>query len=71
MPGKVKDEIVKKASEDPPEQENERKLEEIAEELKTICSKNNLPDLSDNSESLLTYTLFSNTAVNFFKERNF
>ena len=71
LPGKVKDEIVKKASEDPPEQENERKLEEIAEELKTICSKNNLPDLSNNSESLLTYTLFSNTAVNFFKERNF
>ena len=71
LPGKVKDEIVKKASEDPPEQENERKLEEIAEELKTICSKNNLPDLSDNTESLLTYTLFSNTAVNFFKERNF
>ena len=71
LPGKVKEEIVKKASEDPPEQEDERKLEEIAEELKTICSKNTLPDLSDNTESLLTYTLFSNTAVNFFKERNF
>jgi oxaloacetate decarboxylase alpha subunit len=71
LPGKVKEEIVKKALEDPPEQEDERKLEEIAEELKTICSKNNLPDLSDNTESLLTYTLFSNTAVNFFKERNF
>ena len=71
LPGKVKEEIVKKASEDPPEQENERKLEEIAEELKIICNKNNLPDLSDNTESLLTYTLFSNTAVNFFKERNF
>ena len=71
LPGKVKDVIVKKASEDPPEQEKERKLEEIAEELKTICNKNNLPDLSDNTESLLTYTLFSNTAVNFFKERNF
>ena len=71
LPGKVKEEIVKKASEDPPEQEDERKLEEIAEELKTICSKNNLPDLSDNTESLLTYTLFSNTALNFFKERNF
>ena len=71
LPGKVKEEIVKKASEDLPEQEDERKLEEIAEELKTICSKNNLPDLSDNTESLLTYTLFSNTAVNFFKERNF
>jgi len=71
LPGKVKEEIVKKASEDPPEQESEMNLKEIAEELKTICSKNNLPDLSDNTESLLTYTLFSNTAVNFFKERNF
>ena len=71
LPGKVKEEIVKKALEDPPEQEDERKLDEIAEELKTICSKYNLPDLSDNTESLLTYTLFSNTAVNFFKERNF
>ena len=71
LPGKVKEEIVKKASEDPPEQESEKNLKEIAEELKTICSKNNLPDLSDNTESLLTYTLFSNTAVNFFKERNF
>ncbi|SUZ54196.1 uncharacterized protein METZ01_LOCUS7050 [marine metagenome] len=71
LPGKVKEEIVKKASEDPPEQESEMNLKEIAEELKTICSKNNLPDLSGNTESLLTYTLFSNTAVNFFKERNF
>ena len=62
---------IKKASEDPPEQENEMKLDEIAEELKIICSKNHLPDLSENIESLLTYTLFSNIAVNFFKERNF
>ena len=43
----------------------------IAEELKIICRDNDLPDLSANTESLLTYTLFSNTAVNFFKERNF
>ena len=71
LPGKVKDEIVKKASEDPPEQDNEMKLKEIAEELKIICGENNLPNLSDNVESLLTYTLFSNIAVNFFKERNF
>ena len=71
LPGKIKEAIIKKASEDPPEQENEMKLDEIAEELKIICSKNDLPDLSENPESLLTYTLFSNTAVNFFKERNF
>ena len=71
LPGKVKEEIVKKASEDPPEKENEMKLKEIAEELKIICGENNLPNLSDNVESLLTYTLFSNIAVNFFKERNF
>ena len=71
LPGKVKEEIVKKASENPPEQESEMRLEEIAQELKIICRDNDLPDLSDNTESLLTYTLFSNTAVNFFKERNF
>ena len=71
LPGKIKEAIIKKASEDPPEQENEMKLNEIAKELKIICSKNDLPDLSENTESLLTYTLFSNTAVNFFKERNF
>ncbi len=71
LPGKIKEAIIKKASEDPPEQENQMKLDEIAEELKIICSKNDLPDLSENIESLLTYTLFSNIAVNFFKERNF
>ena len=71
LPGKIKEAIIKKASEDPPEQENEMKLDEIAKELKIICSKNDLPDLSENTESLLTYTLFSNIAVNFFKERNF
>ena len=71
LPGRIKEAIIKKASEDPPEQENEMKLDEIAKELKIICSKNDLPDLSENTESLLTYTLFSNIAVNFFKERNF
>ena len=71
LPGKVKEEIVKKASENPPEQESEMRLEEIAQELKIICRDNDLPDLSDNTESLLTYTLFSNTAVKFFKDRNF
>ncbi len=71
LPGKVKEEIVKKASENPPEQESEMRLEEIAHELKIICRDNDLPDLSDNTESLLTYTLFSNTAVKFFKDRNF
>ena len=56
--GWTKEAIIKKASEDPPEQENQMKLDEIAEELKIICSKNDLPDLSENTESLLTYTLF-------------
>ena len=71
LPGKVKEEIIKKASIDPPEHEKEMKLEEVAEELKIICSENDLPDLSCNDESLLTYTLFSNVAVKFFKDRNF
>ena len=71
LPGIVKEEIVNKASENPPEEENDMKLKEVAQELKVICRDNDLPDLSDNTESLLTYTLFSNIAVKFFKDRNF
>ena len=59
LPGRIKEAIIKKASEDPPEEETTKTLDEIAEEFKTICSENDLPDLSENQESLLTYTLFS------------
>ena len=71
LPGKINLEILKMASEDPPEEETEKNINELKGEFKTLCQENKLPDLSSNVESLLTYILFSNIAVNFFKERSF
>ena len=71
LPGNIGEEIVKMASEDPPEKELEKTLNETEKEFKNICTENDLPDLSSNTESLLTYALFSNIAVKFFKERDF
>ena len=71
LPGNIEEEIIKIASEDPPEKELEKTLNETEKEFKNICNENDLPDLSGNTESLLTYALFSNIAVKFFKERDF
>ena len=71
LPGNIEEKIIKIASEDPPEKELEKTLNETEKEFKNICNENDLPDLSGNTESLLTYALFSNTAVKFFKERDF
>ncbi len=71
LPGKVKKEILEMASSDRPEEEEEKDVDELKNEFQSICNDNNLPDLSDNLESLLTYILFSNIAVTFFKGRSF
>jgi len=71
LPGKINSEIFKKASDDPPEKENEKNTSEMEEEFKDLCQENDLPDLSSNIENLLTYILFPNIAFNFFKERDF
>ena len=39
----------------------------MKEELKKLCIENNLDDLSENTEMLLTYIIFPNIAVRFFK----
>ena len=71
LPLIINSEILKNASEDPPEKEKEKNISELETEFKDLCQENNLPDLSSNVESLLTYILFPNIAFNFFKERNF
>ncbi len=71
LPGKINGEILKKASDDPPEKENEKNTSELKGEFKDLCQKNDLPDLSSTAENLLTYILFPNIAFNFFKERSF
>ena len=39
----------------------------MSEELKNLCAENGLPDLSKNIEMVLTYILFPNIALTFFK----
>jgi len=71
LPGKVNSEILSEASSVPPDEEVQKSLEEMELELKKICNEKNLPDLSKNTECLLTYILFPNIAISFFEERDF
>ena len=71
LPGTIKKEILDKASNSPPEDEIEKNIREIKEEFKSLCQESDLPDLSEDLESLLTYILFPNIAITFFKGRNF
>ena len=71
LPGTINKEILDKASNSPPEEEIEKNIREIKEEFKSLCQESDLPDLSEDLESLLTYILFPNIALIFFKGRNF
>jgi len=46
-------------------------LQNMKKELKELCSKNSLPDLSEKEEMLLTYILFPNIALRFFQSLHF
>ena len=71
LPGTINKEILDKASNSPPEEEIEKNIREMKEEFKSLCQESDLPDLSEDLESLLTYILFPNIAIIFFKGRNF
>ena len=47
---------------------DENELDIMATELKDLCNNNGLPDLSEKIEMLLTYIMFPNIALPFFKE---
>ena len=49
---------------------NEDELEIMKKELSELCLQNSLPDLSNNEEMLLSYILFPNIALKFFKSLN-
>ena len=73
LPGKISPELLSKA-ESLVVEESDANAEELivmAEELKNLCIDNNLPNLSENIEMLLTYILFPNIALSFFKELDF
>ena len=69
LPGEINSELLKKAEsigiEDNQLGSDEYKL--MSEELKNLCAENDLPDLSKNIEMVLTYILFPNIALTFFK----
>ena len=73
LPGKISPELLSKA-ESLVVEESDANAEELivmAEELKNLCLDNHLPNLSENIEMLLTYILFPNIALSFFKELDF
>lgn len=69
LPGEIDPELLSKAKrkgiEDTAVEEEE--LDRMKSELKTLCEENNLPDISNNIEMLLTYIMFPNIAFSFFK----
>ena len=72
LPGDIEPELLAKAkSKVSGIKENnidEEEIKKMSSELEVLCKENGLPDLSQNIEMLLTYILFPNIALSFFKE---
>lgn len=73
LPGAIKEDLKKRVDsmDDVGETLDEQELGNMKKELKELCSDNSLPDLSANEEMLLTYILFPNIALRFFRSLNF
>ena len=69
LPGEVNQELLLKVSSLDQEttEEDTEDFIVMKKELKKLCIENNLDDLSENTEMLLTYILFPNIALKFFK----
>jgi len=74
LPGEVNIDLYNKAKETSTDletgQEVEDEMNHMKADLKKLCLENNLDDLSENLEMLLTYVLFPNIALKFFKSLN-
>ena len=70
LPGDIQTDLLKKAQSIGIEEANldEDEIEKMSKELKELCANNGLPDLSENIEMLLTYIMFPNIALSFFKQ---
>ena len=70
LPGDIQPELLKKAQSAGIEENplDETELDKMSDELRNLCKDNDLPDLSNNIEMLITYVLFPNIALSFFKE---
>ena len=70
LPGEIEPDLLRRAESIGLDSDsyNENELDIMANELKDLCSNNGLPDLSEKIEMLLTYIMFPNIALPFFKE---
>ena len=70
LPGDIQADLLKKAQSIGIEEVDldEDEIEKMSKELKELCANNGLPDLSENIEMLLTYIMFPNIALSFFKQ---
>ena len=70
LPGAIQADLLKKAQSIGIEEADldEDEIEKMSKELKELCANNGLPDLSENIEMLLTYIMFPNIALSFFKQ---
>ena len=70
LPGDIQTDLLKKAQSIGIEEADldEDEIEKMSKELKELCANNGLPDLSENIEMLLTYIMFPNIALSFFKQ---
>jgi oxaloacetate decarboxylase alpha subunit len=72
LPGDIDPELLAKAKSKVSgiEENNidEEEIKKMSDELEVLCETNGLPDLSKNIEMLLTYIMFPNIALAFFKE---
>ena len=70
LPGEIEPDLLKRAESIGVDGDSydENELEVMATELKDLCSNNGLPDLSEKIEMLLTYVMFPNIALPFFKK---
>ena len=70
LPGDIEADLLKKAQSIGIEEADldEDEIEKMSKELKELCANNGLPDLSENIEMLLTYIMFPNIALSFFKQ---
>ena len=70
LPGDIQADLLKKAQSIGIEEADldEDEIEKMSKELKELCANNGLPDLSKNIEMLLSYIMFPNIALSFFKQ---
>ena len=67
LPGEISNVLIDKVKDLSIEEETEENLSDLNSQLTQLCKENKIEDVSANEEHLLTYALFPNIALRFFK----